>query len=288
VEDYDVGGIARTVDGGEHWELIEFPDEAFPDLVSATFNGWARGLSFYSAYSGWVLGSQTFDWYYDEDDCEWIPCLRGLVFHTADGGRSWIRYRLGPDEYPEAVAATGPRSAIIVVQGRQAEDGSFILSTVNGGLTWTRQDFPAYFLYDVVFADQRKGLVIGVDQQGGSVLLRTADGGVTWEQIPMGPGRLCLPVFLDHRLGVAYRYVRTTDGYAYVPMVSTDGGRTWAEGDDRFAIPDVASYLGNHWAWQYPLRCRFVTPALRWAIGYNHELLRWTPGGAPLSPVLVD
>jgi photosystem II stability/assembly factor-like uncharacterized protein len=278
-----VGGIARTSDGGEHWKLIELSDEVLPDSVSATFRGRTFGLDFYSPRSGWVLGGEPYDVFCDADG-DLATRLRGIILHTADGGQSWMRYRLGEDEYPVAVAATGTRSAIVVGHNgryREEEYPSFILSTFNGGLTWTRQDFPTYVLSDIVFSDQRTGWVGGYGRQDG-FLLRTRDVGRTWEQLQLGSGFVSLPVFLDHRLGVTCREVWATDRSITVPMMTTDGGQTWSEGEITGLLPEGLDSSSD------PSRYAFVTPALRWALGNNHELWRWTPGGAPLSPVLVD
>lgn len=279
--DYYVG-IARTGDGGEHWELITVEDRpADTDpLAEASFPGRAGGLDFFSARNGWVVGSEAYD--HEGED----QVLRGLVLHTLDGGRSWIRYRLRRDEYPEGVVATGPRSAVVVGDriGDGGEPHGFIMSTTDGGMSWSRQDFAEHELGGIDFSDPRTGWILsrpnglGAD---GSFLLQTTDGGRTWEEQRSCLGAWGLPVFPDARLGVCRRNVLDAGASIFVSMITTDGGKTWREGEIPGLLPEG---LHSHdWS-----RCAFVTPALRWALGYNHELWRWTPGGAPLSPVLVD
>ena len=102
-----------------------------------------------------------------------------------------------------------------------------ILSTTDGGRTWTRQSAPGSGLYDAFFLDARRGWIVG-----SSVILATVDGGASWTVQNAGLADVAL-------LGVAF--AMPSRGWAVgiardgnqqgVILGTADGGRSWVRED---------------------------------------------------------
>ena len=144
------GLILHSVDGGEHWEV---------QLKSS----WWRILPIASLSSIAVRGNRQ----------GWAVGGRGTIFHTSDGGRTWVDQPSGTTEGLNAVQCISPH------QGWAAGDRGVILKTINGGQDWitqssgTRED-----LRDPSFVDENHGWVSG----SYGLILHTTDGGITWKK----------------------------------------------------------------------------------------------------------
>jgi photosystem II stability/assembly factor-like uncharacterized protein len=274
--------ISHTTDGGNHWQRVSLPWNGSPGDPAqdwATYLGLLGGLDFSRGGNGWIVGSEQVV----ADGFE--TTQHGIVWHTSDGGGSWAGSPLGQDEYATDVVATGPDSAIVVGYRQRATlIVGFIISTSNGGRTWSRQDVGERLL-DIAFSDLRTGWIWGRDQAG-TLLLRSTDGGLTWAKLLHSQGALGVPVFVDHRHGTFERVVEDQLPWRKVSMLTTDGGETWSEGEIAGLLPEELTEPSG------PFWYAVVNPALRWAFSYTADwqlgLWRWTPTGAPLSPVLVD
>ena len=129
------GGVLRSNDGGETWEV---QDAGNPPGTSL----W--GVDFADDKNGFVVGEG------------------GFAARTVDGGRTWTRLDTGTDKRLRAVAAVDAKTAYFV-----GNDG-IALGTNNGGetvvklKTQTKKDLRA-----VSFLDERTGFAVG---QTGTVL----------------------------------------------------------------------------------------------------------------------
>jgi len=123
--------------------------------------GWGqfRAVAFSSPLVGWAVGS---DWGSDADTPQ------AIVWHTTDGGATWVPHWLGQPGGLNAIAPQGDTGAIV------SGDNGVLLKTTNGGLNWsllrsgTRQDLRA-----LSFVSAGVGYAAG---ENGSVLF-TAHGG---------------------------------------------------------------------------------------------------------------
>jgi photosystem II stability/assembly factor-like uncharacterized protein len=225
-EDLSAGSVVRTRDGGAHWESVYGPDPDlefgpvyFLDgragwviardsrsrlsddpqradyYVLRTSDGgttwtkaalalgfevlWLNDIVFANPSAGFVVGSGT-------------RGIGAVIFRTSDGGATWQRY----DAEEAPWSRDGIRAASFVdaengwaVAGwysRGWGEGSAILHTGNGGLSWERQygyeteppagEMSGYSAVD--FVDAAHGWVVG----NGGLVLRTRDGGLTWHE----------------------------------------------------------------------------------------------------------
>lgn len=133
-----------------------------------------RGLDAVSRTEAWISG-------------ESLSGGAGKVFHTTDGGRSWLDVTPpGTDGLSLRDVEVTPKAVHVLAIG-PGED-SRIFRTTDDGATWTeafRNPDPAAF-YDCMdfYPGGRVGLAVS-DPVGGKLrILRTTDAGVTWSVLP--------------------------------------------------------------------------------------------------------
>jgi len=270
-----VGGynnrIAKTIDGGDTWETIEFASgypeyqyRAFAAYFATPQIGWLggeysrkgeplRGFVLKTTDGGRTWISQTIP----EDfrtyamgffgaDYGWAGGRTwvGRLFYTANGGESWQECSVPVGvERVEDIAAVGPTEAWAAV-------GSNNLLHTTDGLTWSWVNTGAAGeLYRVEFPDNQHGYA------GGYELMATDDGGATWRPIRGLPQGVCYALsFADRNHGVVgeryakYLY-RTDDGCtSFVSIIDTmDVAAENVVGERRGnAKPEEIVVIGGH------------------------------------------
>lgn len=159
------GVILATADGGLSWTYQGKPQYGI--LRDATFVDEAHGQ---------VVGTSTGR--FDE--------VRYTTLATNDGGETWQATVADTvDAVPismSGIAVTVPMHAVAVGAGGR------ILVTFDEGKTWRlRRNGTNENLYDVAFADRRRGVAVGgVNFQGDSraIVLATNDAGESWTAFP--------------------------------------------------------------------------------------------------------
>jgi photosystem II stability/assembly factor-like uncharacterized protein len=149
---------------------------------------------------------------------------RPVIIATADGGATWSPQSLpgGIRELRDVAFVDRQRGWAVgarpVAQPAEPgrDDPGVILTTADGGATWTEQADTVGSLWSIDAIDART-----VFAGGGYGLFSTTDGGVTWSK-----QKFALPA-LD-----AVSFTDATHGWVTHSMFSTvcrtdDGGRTW-------------------------------------------------------------
>lgn len=194
------GLLLATSDGGATWRAQTLPDgigRLGRIAVAGATHGWATGTT--------LAG-------------------RPVVVATIDGGATWTSQPLpdGIRELRDLAFVDRERGwavgALTVTQPPEAgnEDPGVILTTTDGGATWTEQARTVGSLWSVAAVDAST-----VFAGGAYGLFSTTDGGATWARQPFA-----LPA-LD-----AISFTDPTHGWVTHSMFSTvcrtdDGGRTW-------------------------------------------------------------
>jgi photosystem II stability/assembly factor-like uncharacterized protein len=182
--------------------------------------------------------------YFNASGVGWVVGDGGVIFHSGDGGKNWIRQISGTAATLKAVTCVDEKHCWAV-----GDDG-IALRTVDGGDKWTssRND-TTDGLDGVGFVNLATGWAVGDH----GLLLSTKDGGITWTS-----QRICVASdsqaeqsecpelraveFIDEKLGFVAGWdgiARTTDGgrtweitsirdTAFVGLVSHDGKKVWA------------------------------------------------------------
>lgn len=191
------GKTRHTTDGGTNWE----------DQTAGAYNNW--DVFFLNGDEGWIAGgreqgfpgqdpiryiyhttngggvwnSQLYEvdapqlWsvHFIDADNGYAVGDAGSIFHSTDGGSSWLEQSSGTLRHLRSVYATTPDTAWAVgIQG-------LVLRTVNGGLNWDSVHVGTFHgLGRVYFVDEMTGWIAGGDISEGTVV-HTTDGGNNWE-----------------------------------------------------------------------------------------------------------
>lgn len=255
------GGIIKTTDGGDHWDLVEETD-------NLTLWDICR------------VG----------DDTLWSVGKRGIIVRSADGGNTWEN-RSKPEfsgiDFRGSYFADADRGWVV--------GDERILFTSDTGVNWTEQAWVAGVgLCDIDFVSPHRGWAVG---ENGTVL-HTTDGGTNWSpQISPTFVRLRSVDFVDHLNGWATGddgwAIYTTDGGLIwtrknLPTSSdlnnidfVDSLHGWMVGSDGSVF--YTSDLGGCWVSQQSNTCYlygvdFTDTLAGWATGYN-DVIKTTNGG---------
>jgi photosystem II stability/assembly factor-like uncharacterized protein len=252
------GEILYTTDGGARWNRSSLPigvgEISQIDFVD-DLNGWL-------AVRGNVVGDQ-------------------FVFHSTDGGRSWVQQGAHDGGTLYGIDALDART--IVAVGYNCCVGPRIDRSTDGGQTWSSIPDPLYpyggIFQAVDFPTATTGWIAG--RYG--ALLKSTDAGATWvQQNPLGlfgdggPSLFNLS-FADANNG----WVVASGGPSFHYLLhTTDGGQTWTK-----QSPAVPGDINNVFA---------VSPSTVWigtagnGGGSNGYVARSTNGGATWTAELPE
>lgn len=203
----------------------------------------------------------------------WVVGELGRVFHTSDGGHTFVR------------SDTGTRAAFLSVAC--LPDGSVVLTGQKGlamksrdqGATWEPlQTGVKRELLSVSFASADVGVAVG----DFGTMIRTEDGGQTWSKVEL-PVDFKLPedvaeiVEPGDVLLYDVEFVTPEQGWAVgefgAIFATTDGGKTWTTQKS----PVQTTLFGVH----------FVDARNGWATGIEEVLLHTSDGGQTWSKQTV-
>jgi photosystem II stability/assembly factor-like uncharacterized protein len=189
------GTIITTVDGGKTWTAQQ------PDKQKAF-----GSVSFADAAHGLVVGDEGTLLWTSDGGATWTGsaaapsryirsgCLlnaqkavalgtSGAVFRTLDGGATWEQVKTGVDTWLGRVNFADESTGVAVGY-------STIITTEDGGRTWTRRAVPRRVgdcrLLDVACAGQDRWLAVGAL----GVIITSGDGGRTWSQEESGTKKI--------------------------------------------------------------------------------------------------
>lgn len=210
------GTVLRTGDGGSTWRTFHV----------------ASGLDFRGLYAvnestAWILSSG--------------PGDKSRVYKTVDGGEHWRLLYTNPDAkgFWDAIAFWDATHGIIV--GDPVNGRLVLLTSDDGGETWTPRISPAALPGEGAFAASNTCLVVRGKSQawvgtGASRVFRSEDRGRTWI-VTITPIRHDSPsagifslAFSDglHGVAVGGDYAKPNENEANA-AVTADGGRTWSQ-----------------------------------------------------------
>lgn len=181
---------------------------------------------------GWVAtrrGSANRDFnsvHFVNSERGWVAGDRGAILRTDDGGRTWTSQNSTVNQNINDIYFRNGTDGFFLA-------GSRLFSTTTGGTVWSeaRRFSPADFdsatpeLYSIVFANNRKGWIVGSvsrrDTVVDSLVLHTEDGGATWiqQRPPVRDELIDLDFVSDERGFVV--------GARGTILHTRDGGRTW-------------------------------------------------------------
>jgi len=189
--------ILKSTDQGTTWQKTASQPWKSSDNLDAIY--------FISATTGWVGGAN------------------GRIFKTTDAGASWV-------EQTDTIVYKGAFNCIYFFDAQNGyasggnSNGTSIIKTTNGGLTWKALTHPTTSTYyDMYWFDQSSGIIVG----SSSNYLITTDGGATWtnKTVPIAASTLYRIKKGDdltfYIIGTAGRIFKSTDaGFTFTALSS--------------------------------------------------------------------
>jgi photosystem II stability/assembly factor-like uncharacterized protein len=202
----------------------------------------------------------------------WMAGELGRIFHTADGGRTWVRQDAATKRPFLAMACLDPKTAWL--GGKEG----IVYATTNGGDTWTQlQTGSSRHIFAIEFPTRERGHAVG----DFGTMVHTEDGGKTWT-VSRIPESVALPESaLDtgvepgdvNLYGMSFGdpdHVWVVGEFGTI-VASADGGRTWQQQ----RTPVESTLFG----------VRFVDARRGFAVGIDSVILATDDGGATWQTV---
>lgn len=169
----EVGGMIRTMDGGEHWENLshgQYLNDDIVDTHGVLVSRWRPGTVFSIARAG--------------------------MFCSTDQGDHWQHVRLEPLNEKGQVYCRDirevpgdPKTIWVAAGGNFMSDVGVLFRSTDGGMNWKRVDMgvqPQHTMFALAF-DERHPARMYCATNGGEVF-GSSDGGDTWHTHPMPEG----------------------------------------------------------------------------------------------------
>jgi photosystem II stability/assembly factor-like uncharacterized protein len=243
--------------------------------------------------------------YFIDSKRGWVGGDGGLVLHTEDGGRRWVRQNVATGESVNDIYFRNEENGYLLAATQ-------IFNTEDGGASWqvSTRFLPQTFggaepdLYSVRFTSKKRGWIVGSLSRGQNVVdglvLFTDNGGASWQRqpIPVRDELIHLDFDGDRRGWIVGNGGRI--------LYTRDGGETWAlqtsgttaalyhvdfqGGDDGWAVGERGTILrtqngGQTWrvmpspVHSTLLSVKFVNGDEGWIVGRGGIILRSDDGG---------
>ncbi|HET7420016.1 MAG TPA: hypothetical protein VFL27_06510 [Candidatus Dormibacteraeota bacterium] len=229
--------VFMTSDGGRTWtqrgtvplKTKQPTDEAFD------IGGSVDNMDFVDTQHGWLLVASPPS---NPDPSNFQVAT--ALYATVDGGMHWRLVATDPGK--SAITAAGcstsyyqPASDVKFDSATagwlelSCQSGWIIVTTRDGGSTWTARPFPpcGCMVWRPEFFDANHAVVTGVQQS--PVLLSTSDGGATWRQRSVPAAAMTEFSFVNPEHGWMVGIAQLPTTYETVVYRTLDGGQTWTQ-----------------------------------------------------------
>jgi photosystem II stability/assembly factor-like uncharacterized protein len=169
----EVGGIIRSLDGGEHWENMshgQYLNDDTVDMHGVLVGRWRPGMV--------------------------LAIGRAGLFRSTDQGAHWASARLDPlnpkgQTYCRDIREVpgDPKTIWVAAGANFQSDVGVLFRSTDGGSSWARVDMgvePKTTMFAIVF-DERQPKCMYCATSGGEVFAST-DGGQSWAARPLPDG----------------------------------------------------------------------------------------------------
>jgi len=171
----------------------------------------------------------------------WAGCSGGKVFHTNDGGATWMVDSVAGAATLDfrGIKAFDALNAVVVSAGPAERGAAKIFRTSDGGKNWSlawSDTTTGIFLDGVAFWDRNNGFTFSDPVGGRFVILTTGDGGRSWKRVPPQDIPAALPgeaAFAASNTqltvqGSSNGWIATGGGPEARVFRTKDRGRTWS------------------------------------------------------------
>jgi photosystem II stability/assembly factor-like uncharacterized protein len=155
-----------------------------------------------------------------------------VIYATTDGGGTWNPVTTITGATPQGICNFTAVDATHIFGVGRANGPAHLISSSDGGATWTAIDLSATFtmVIDARFTSPTEGVIAGMDLNGKANVAHTSDGGKTFDTVftSKTPNSLVWKIsFPSDQVG----YVAVQDATQGPPTFgkTIDGGKTWTE-----------------------------------------------------------
>ena len=284
------GGIYKTTDGGNSFNLVRSSTIAYPGVnLVAHF----RAIDFVSETRGFAgnLGPGSYDGAVTDTN---------VLYETFDGGTTWTR-KTGLPTGMRGLCALYSLDEQHIYGGGRVRGPAYFIKSTDGGTNWSATNLTAAGvlggIMDVYFRDPTNGFLVGMDTNAYNgctppyyhgAIARTTNGGATWQVVAATALNCCYFWKMSWPSpNVGYASLQQNGSMAggnHIFYKTTDGGATWVSNGIPFSAIGVNSFY-----WQ---GVGFVSETEGWAGGDSGSgtanFLHTTNGGASWSRVGFD
>ena len=177
----NTGTLLWTTNGGASWNVHSIPN--LPSGPGGDFKFVLRNLTFVSNTEGWVTGCL----WLDPPQADTLVLNRfppGIIYHTTDGGSSWIDQTPSADYGYSEIFFIDALKGWAVSHTSNAWEPQRLFYTTDGGNSWSIQLLWEGPIIDVSFDDQNIGWLLVLRSYGTynyhPAVLHTTNGGINW------------------------------------------------------------------------------------------------------------
>ncbi|MCX7995513.1 MAG: YCF48-related protein [candidate division WOR-3 bacterium] len=289
----NTGTLLVTTDGGVSWHAHEIPNLPMPPEPGYKFV--LSELEFVSQTEGWVTGYMWLDPPASKESGEliWDRFPPGIIYHTTDGGNSWINQTPSPEYGYSDICFINSQTGWVVSHTSSAMEVQHLFYTTNGGESWAVQFIWEGPIIDVCFDNVNEGWLLVLRSYYTSnfhpAILRTTNGGMNWlddmtfkchsfkvNGIVTSPGKGW--VVGDNGLIMSRKLrvwdIETWGGFTLNDVSFINARQGWLHGDHGMILRTTNS--GTSWEYQY--LNELEAEVLGTGIDFIDERRGWTCG----------
>ncbi len=226
----------RTMNLGESWQEIEFPEPGF--IIYKSFDFLDQNNLFSVAGRGRIVKSTDsgLNWqhisgfFYNPQSVQFFDSLNGITsadkgrfLKTFNGGNNWQEINTGTNLSFTKLFMINQTTGFSLGYNYTLNYNDYILKTTDGGETWSvKSIYYASHLKNIFFWDDQLGWACGY--QG--LIVHTTDGGETWNKQTSNllSGYINSIYFISAQTGFA---VSQNDTLGSIFYTTINGGLTW-------------------------------------------------------------
>lgn len=232
--------------------------------------------------------------YFVDDEYGWVIGASGIIFHTTNGGKTWIKQQSNTKLQLRDIQFTNRKNGWIF-GGDLIEKNTFdrkihnvLLHTKDGGMSWQKKEIPLPNIYwELNFLDSENGWLLGWETNsfGQSIVAHTTDGGKSWKSYKV-------PKAEDDSGGASIKtvsFVSPNEGWAAGDLTirhTTDGGITW---NIQYVKPFRSEkYYRFRWVQFVDSQTGWAGGAMSGEMGNFTGIIRTTDGGKTWSESILE